>query len=117
MPQTQDREGYDHATEMLNVQALQSDRQKIHLEVGHVYETRADHDRGSRSRVWLSVLGGERMTDTIDKKGLVLKIIPLKKNIEECAEQVDGPHWRSYKSSYYMGYLDAVSDIVNKIYE
>jgi len=57
------------------------------------------------------------MTDTIDKKELILKIIPLKKNIEECAEQVDGPHWRSYKSSYYMGYLDAISDIVNKIYE
>ena len=59
----------------------------------------------------------DKMTDTIDKKELILKIIPLKKNIEECAEEVDGPHWRSYKSSYYRGYLDAVSDILNKIYE
>ena len=59
----------------------------------------------------------DKMTDTIDKKELVLKIIPLKKNIEECAEEVDGPHWRSYKSSYYRGYLDAVSDILNKINE
>ena len=59
----------------------------------------------------------DKMTDTIDKKELVLKIIPLKKNIEECAEEVDGPHWRAYKSSYYRGYLDAISDIVNKINE
>ena len=57
------------------------------------------------------------MIDTINKQELILKIIPLKKNIEECAEQVDGPHWRSYKSSYYRGYLDAISDIVNKIYD
>ena len=35
------------------------------------------------------------MTDTIDKKELILKIIPLKKNIEEFAEEVDGPHWRA----------------------
>jgi len=52
------------------------------------------------------------MTDTIDKKELVLKIILLKKDIEECAELADGPHWR-----YYRGYLDAVSDIINKINE
>ena len=58
-----------------------------------------------------------KMTCTIEKKELILKIIPLKKNIEECAEEVDDPHWRSYKSSYYRGYLDAISDIVNKIYE
>ena len=56
-------------------------------------------------------------TDTIDKKELILKIIPLRENIEECAEEVDGPHWRAYKSSYYRGYLDAVSDIINKINE
>ena len=57
------------------------------------------------------------MTDTIDKKELIIKIISLKENIEECAEEVDGPHWRAYKSSYYRGYLDAISDIVNKINE
>ena len=57
------------------------------------------------------------MTDTIDKEELILKIIPLKENIEECAEEVYGPHWRAHKSSYYRGYLDAVSDIINKINE
>jgi len=57
------------------------------------------------------------MTDTIDKKELILKIMSLKENIEECAELADGPHWRGYKGSYYAGYLDAISDIVNMIYE
>ena len=66
----------------------------------------------------LPILGGEGMIiDTIDKKELILKIILLRENIEECAEEVDGPHWRAYKSSYYRGYLDAVSDILNKINE
>ena len=55
--------------------------------------------------------------DMLDRQELILKIIQLKKDIVECAEEVDGPHWRSYKSSYYRGYLDAVSDIVNKINE
>ena len=70
-----------------------------------------------RKKICLKIERENKMTDTIDKKELILKIIPLKKNIEECAEEVDGPHWRSYKSSYYMGYLDAISDIVNKINE
>ena len=71
----------------------------------------------SRKKICLNMERENKMTDTIDKKELILKIIPLRENIEECAEEVDGPHWRSYKSSYYMGYLDAISDIVNKINE
>lgn len=71
----------------------------------------------SRKKICLKMEREIKMTDTIDKKELILKIIPLKKNIEECAEEVDGPHWWAYKSSYYRGYLDAISDIVNKIYE
>ena len=71
----------------------------------------------SRKKICLKMEMEIKMTDIIDKEELILKIIPLKKNIEECAEEVDGPHWRAYKSSYYRGYLDAISDIVNKIYE
>ena len=71
----------------------------------------------SRKKICLKMEMEIKMTDIIDKEELILKIIPLKKNIEECAEEVDGPHWRAYKSSYYRGYLDAVSDIVNKINE
>ena len=71
----------------------------------------------SRKKICLKMEMEIKMTDIIDKEELILKIIPLKQNIEECAEEVDGPHWRAYKSSYYRGYLDAVSDIVNKIYE
>ena len=71
----------------------------------------------SRKKICLKMEMENKMTDTIDKKELILKIIPLKENIEECAEEVDGPHWRAYKSSYYRGYLDAVSDIINKINE
>jgi hypothetical protein len=56
------------------------------------------------------------MTDTIDKKELIFNIIHLKKDIEECAELADGPHWRGYKGSYYTGYLDAISDVVHMIY-
>ena len=55
--------------------------------------------------------------DMLDRQELILKIIQLKKDIVECAESADGPRWRSYKGSYYTGYLDAISDIVNKIYD
>jgi len=56
--------------------------------------------------------------DIIDRQELCLKIIiPLKKNIETCAEEIDGPHWRAYKGSFYNGYLEAISDIVNQMYK
>ena len=35
----------------------------------------------------------KRNADIIDKKELILKIISLKENIEEFAEEVGGPHW------------------------